>query len=493
MKHCRRKLKKIILWAVLTTVLCTGYSNVTVADAVAEKTITGLGTGTIENPTPGSDNSTSWVGDQVYFGSKEDPILFNVLQVNETHFGGNTILLDCASILEEQSFDGATNEWALSDVKTWLNENLCSEVIEKSALDENPFVRDTRSESDSQKQATSMQRKKEQRITPDNGSVGSVPDPEYLKSLVETGKAYYSGTAQIGYDRDKAKEYFQEAAQAGNGEAWYYLGNLEMNSIDLDQYEQVMEYYTKAYECGYGPGLVGQAMLYEDGLGVEQDFAKAFELYTQATKEGYVEGYCGLGNLYWHGNGVLPDEKVALEYYKMAVESEDYIWRNFAKCQIAKMYKAGNPGIGLDYSAAYDWYTQAANEGYGSGFLGIGNMYYSGDGIDKDRQEAFEWYKRAAAHGNPTGMYIVGFMLEYGQGVSQDYEQALKYYLQAANLGDEDAMYRAGMIYANLDGEYGNTSIPEEAEYWLSLALRFTDDQELTDSISKILPYVTLG
>ena len=90
-------------------------------------------------------------------------------------------------------------------------------------------------------------------------------------------------------------------------------------------------------------------------------------------------------------------------------------------------------------------------------------------------------------------MYIVGFMLEYGQGVSQDYEQALKYYLQAANLGDEDAMYRAGMIYANLDGEYGNTSIPEEAEYWLSLALRFTDDQELTDSISKILPYVTLG
>ena len=338
-----------------------------------------------------------------------------------------------------------------------------------------------------------MQRKKEQRITPDNGSVGSVPDPEYLKSLVETGKAYYSGTAQIGYDRDKAKEYFQEAAQAGNGEAWYYLGNLEMNSIDLDQYEQVMEYYTKAYECGYGPGLVGQAMLYEDGLGVGQDFAKAFELYTQATKEGYVEGYCGLGNLYWHGNGVLPDEKVALEYYKMAVESEDYIWRNFAKCQIAKMYKAGNPGIGLDYSAAYDWYTQAANEGYGSGFLGIGNMYYSGDGIDKDRQEAFEWYKRAVAHGNPTGMYIVGFMLEYGQGVSQDYEQALKYYLQAANLGDEDAMYRAGMIYANLDGEYGNTSIPEEAEYWLSLALRFTDDQEPTDSISKILPYVTLG
>ncbi len=315
----------------------------------------------------------------------------------------------------------------------------------------------------------------------------------HLRTLMRQGKAYYKGTAQNGYDRGKARECFQEAAQAGDGEAWYYLGNLEMNSTHLDQYEQAMECYAKAYECGYGLGLVGQAMLYEDGLGMEQDFAKAFKLYAQAAEEGYAEGYCGLGNLYWHGNGVDQDEMAALEYYKMALESEDYIWRNFARCQIARMYLEDIPGIGLDYSSAYDWFMQAAYEGYGSGFTGIGNMYYSGDGVGRDRQEAFEWYERAASHGNPRGMYSVGFMLEHGQGVDQDYEQALKYYLQAADLGDEDAMYRAGRIYANLDGEYGPTSRPAEAEHWLSLALHFTEDEELIDSIYEILPYVRPG
>lgn len=60
-------------------------------------------------------------------------------------------------------------------------------------------------------------------------------------------------------------------------------------------------------------------------------------------------------------------------------------------------------------------------------------------------------------------MYSAGFMLEYGQGVNHDYEQALKYYEQAAEPGDVDAMYRAGLIYANLDGKYRTTSIPEKA------------------------------
>lgn len=318
-------------------------------------------------------------------------------------------------------------------------------------------------------------------------------DPDYLNTLMLQGKAYYYGTAQNGYDREKAKEYFMEAAAAGDSEAWCYLGYLKIGCTDFDRYEQAMKCFEKAYECGYGPGLVGQGMLYEDGLGVEQDYEKAFELYTQAAEEGYAEGYYGLASLYLYGNGVVQDETVALEYFKMALESQDAIWRNDAKCRIASMYTEDIPGIGQDYSAAYDWYMQAVNEGYGSGFIGIGNMYYFGDGVNKDYSEAYSWFQRGAAHGNPIGMYDVGYMLEYGQGVDQDYEQALKYYEQAAEQGNVDAMYQTGRIYANLDGKYGTTSIPAKAEYWLSIALHFTDDPEMIEDINEILPYVTPG
>ena len=121
----QRSIAAILLVFSVLVLQCTeaGFIITVKADGT-DKTITGLGTGTIANPSIGNWN-------KVYFGSKEDPILFNVLQVNETHFGGNTMLLDCASILEYQKFDkdqkpneGAkkANEWAHSDVRGWLND-----------------------------------------------------------------------------------------------------------------------------------------------------------------------------------------------------------------------------------------------------------------------------------------------------------------------------------------------------------------------------------
>ena len=77
------------------------------------KEISGLWTGSISDPATGSWN-------KVYFGSQNDPIKFNVLKVNETHFGGNTLLLDCEGIIEDRSF-GDNNKWADSSLKTWLN------------------------------------------------------------------------------------------------------------------------------------------------------------------------------------------------------------------------------------------------------------------------------------------------------------------------------------------------------------------------------------
>ena len=64
-----------------------------------------------------------------------------------------------------------------------------------------------------------------------------------------------------------------------------------------------------------------------------------------AVEAGFQEGCCGLGNLYKDGNGVRQDELAAMEYYKMALDSQDFMWRNFAKCMIGKMYEKGAPGI----------------------------------------------------------------------------------------------------------------------------------------------------
>ena len=116
-----KRYRKILIWSMITAVMMFGMVNIVWADSSdSDKTVSGLGTGTISNP-----ESASGVWDEVYFGSKDDPIKFNVLQVSETHFGGTTLLLDCASILKTMQYNAVSGKsdslWRNSKVKSWLN------------------------------------------------------------------------------------------------------------------------------------------------------------------------------------------------------------------------------------------------------------------------------------------------------------------------------------------------------------------------------------
>ena len=141
MRKWGRKLLGLLLCAVMIAGLLPG--TLSLARAEKEKAITGLGTGAISNPTEGAGG---W--SKVYFGSKDSPILFNVLTTNTSNFGGTTMLLDCASILQNMKFDddgspntGAqkANEWAFSDIRTWLNGTFLTDrftTVEASAIAE---------------------------------------------------------------------------------------------------------------------------------------------------------------------------------------------------------------------------------------------------------------------------------------------------------------------------------------------------------------------
>jgi len=141
MRKWGRKLLGLLLCTIMIAGLLPG--TLSLARAEEEKAITGLGTGAITNPASGAGG---W--SKVYFGSKDNPILFNVLTTNTSNFGGTTMLLDCASILQYLKFDndgspntGAqkANEWAFSDIRTWLNGTFLTDrftTVEASAIAE---------------------------------------------------------------------------------------------------------------------------------------------------------------------------------------------------------------------------------------------------------------------------------------------------------------------------------------------------------------------
>ena len=105
----------------------------------SEKTITGLGTGTIGNPVKPKSADDLWNGSYVYYGNKHDvysddtddavPVRYRVLDVNTTKYtngSSSTMLLDCDMPLLEDDYrekmdaDDA-GKWVKSDIYTLLN------------------------------------------------------------------------------------------------------------------------------------------------------------------------------------------------------------------------------------------------------------------------------------------------------------------------------------------------------------------------------------
>ena len=120
-KRKRRGILKAALTVMLSFAIVMGMipgtDFVIPAHADGDKTISGLGTGAITNPTSGAGG---W--SYVYYGTyNSNSVKYRVLDKSATEFGGNTMLLDCDSTLLTHRFDGSSNVWANSEIKLWLN------------------------------------------------------------------------------------------------------------------------------------------------------------------------------------------------------------------------------------------------------------------------------------------------------------------------------------------------------------------------------------
>ena len=92
--------------------------------AQAEKRVTGLGTGSITNPTPAENSNSPWSGSYVYYGQAGgSPVKYRVLDKASADFGGTTLLLDCDAIFNHRFNDEPpfSNVWNGSKAQTWLN------------------------------------------------------------------------------------------------------------------------------------------------------------------------------------------------------------------------------------------------------------------------------------------------------------------------------------------------------------------------------------
>ena len=76
-------------------------------------------------------------------------------------------------------------------------------------------------------------------------------------------------------------------------------------------------------EQGHSNAQLNLGRMYEKGLGVQKDDAKAAEWYRKAAEQGMIRAQFGLAVMYEEGRGIEKDESKAEEWYRKAAEQED--------------------------------------------------------------------------------------------------------------------------------------------------------------------------
>lgn len=155
------KLLKRGLASLLAAVLAVGLlpmmpgNMATVKAADGDKTIAGLGTGVIADPTAPTETTNAWQGSYVYFGTYNgSPVKYRVLDSETSVFGGTTMLLDCDSILwagtnndgQSSAFDADSNVWADSDIRSYLNATFLTSNF--STAEQNAIASSTKNATD---------------------------------------------------------------------------------------------------------------------------------------------------------------------------------------------------------------------------------------------------------------------------------------------------------------------------------------------------------
>jgi TPR repeat protein len=152
----------------------------------------------------------------------------------------------------------------------------------------------------------------------------------------------------------RALELWQEEAYAGNGDAAWYVGNMFIDGLGLDRPDAEMAaiYYQMGAEDGHIEAKVSLGLLYGQGRGVEQDFARAMSLLYEA----------------------------ALEEHPVAM------------VEIANYFLDGVDGLVQQSEAhAYEWYGLAARRGVVFAQIRFGQMHYLGLGAPENQEEGLKW------------------------------------------------------------------------------------------------------
>ncbi len=129
---------------------------------------------------------------------------------------------------------------------------------------------------------------------------------------------------------------------------------------------QVLQRARPLAEQGNANAQYNMGVIYDEGYGVERDYAKAREWYKKAAAQNYAKAEHNLGVMYQEGHGVQADSAAAARWFKRAARHGEPAAQN----NLSVMYARGE-GMAQDPILAAVWAARAAQAGNASAITNL--------------------------------------------------------------------------------------------------------------------------
>ncbi|MES0828476.1 tetratricopeptide repeat protein [Ruegeria sp. SCP11] len=169
-------------------------------------------------------------------------------------------------------------------------------------------------------------------------------------------------------------------------------------ALEAGNYSEAHEMLLPFGQAGNVDAQYNLGVMYEEGLGVEQDFSEAFRWMNLAATQGDPDAQVRLGLLFENGLGTEADMVEAAKWYRLSAEQGNL----HGQSNLADYYLSQE-----NYAEAAIWLRRAGeqNHPYASYLLGL--MYLRGITLEKNVESAQFWIEKAAQLGQPDAIALL--------------------------------------------------------------------------------------
>ena len=118
--------------------------------------------------------------------------------------------------------------------------------------------------------------------------------------------------------------WYTAAGEKNNPRGWYYLGTIFKNASDSTRnFEKAYQFFAKGTIQGDINSTYAQGYMLFKGLGIKQDYNKAFQLFSRSVENENSSYFLGL--CYRNGYGVTQNETMAKYWLDMSIKKGNYL------------------------------------------------------------------------------------------------------------------------------------------------------------------------